>query len=140
MLDITVINEIIKYKYKNIFTWEELALLTVFFAKYLKNPASSKKIESNVIEKNNASILIGFILPLENKSLANEDAFIDLDTKNIILAINGGIQNVDIFFPFIVILGLKMIHEIIIKHVSIEIIALNIQSPRNKIAQLKKIE
>jgi hypothetical protein len=79
-------------------------------------------------------------VPEENKSPANEVMFIDLDTKKIILARNGGIQNVDIFFPFIIMFGLKMIHKIIIRHVSIEIIALNIKSPKNKISQLKKFE
>jgi hypothetical protein len=132
-----VIKEIIRYKYKNIFICDAFALLTVFFAKYLKNPASSKNIESKVIEKNKANILIGFILPLENKLFPSEFIFNDPVTNKRILAINGAIQNVDIFIPFIVILGLKIMQEIIIRQVNIETIIANIKSPRNKITQLK---
>ncbi len=62
-LDVNMVKTDTKiYRIINKNIWDLPAIFTDFAAKNLKNPASSKNIEMNVIEKKRIRILIGLIL------------------------------------------------------------------------------
>ena len=88
-----VINATVTNNAINSLVWFEPVRFKTAFASHLKKPVSSKKIESTVIDKNNASILIGFIAVPFVKPFQTSPKLIDPQVSKRIANNNGISQN-----------------------------------------------
>lgn len=77
-LDVKIVNiDVNTNKTTNNPNWDLLHKWEALKARYLKKPASSRKIDKNVIEKNKAKILSGLI----EESLVNDDQTLSIGER-----------------------------------------------------------
>lgn len=122
-LDVKTVNkEMMKYNPKNNVYWFLENLFANLFAIYLKKPKTSKKIDKNVIDKNNTSILIGLIDVWAVKPFHTVSKETDWIARRIAAPKRAITQKVAILKFFILILGKNIVEKIIPKTVITAII------------------
>ena len=128
--DVNTVNiEAIRYRDINSFSCEPFALFKVAFARYLKNPISSKNTETKVSVINITNILIGLIEVFATNESKTSFAGTSDVAKSMIAPNRATSQYVpkDIR-PLIIIYGLKIMQLIMPRHVNAAIIIVAIIS------------